>query len=309
MYVCNYSMYGAGFDHPGFDLCRPQGPHRPQLRLRDRYPLAAQDRVIEVGEVPKYLAITPNGRTMLVGNWCSWDISVVDLQQGRGGPAHRGRCRTARHRLQPQRQTAYVTLVGEDRILVIDMKTFRVKRDIVGIGERPRHLVMSADGRYLYITVAGPGLSHARSTVRSSSTTRASAAIVARSKPLVEPRTTVMSDDGRSLYVVDYYPGTIVKLGHARPAAAAEHVRLGHHPIGVTYDNADRQALGIRVRQARSGCSRTASANTPGGGPGSGQVGVGVDGLPVAARPRPRSEGGCRSCRRCCPCCRCADPS
>ncbi len=236
IYVSNYSMYGAGFRNPGFDLCVP----RDRIDRSFVYEIGTRSlrktRIIEVGEVPKYLAITPNGRTMLVGNWCSWDISVVDLRKGReirrieAGVAPRGIA------FSPNGRTAYVTLVGEDRILVIDMKTYQVKRDIVGIGERPRHLVMSANGRFLYITSQGQEKPRKVDGQIVKYDTR-KRRIVATSEPLAEPRTTVLSDDGRSLYVVDYYPGTIVKLA-TRDLRQLQSSYLGHHPIGVTYDNA-----------------------------------------------------------------------
>jgi YVTN family beta-propeller protein len=187
-----------------------------------------------VGEVPKYLAISPNGRTLLVGNWCSWDISVVDLRQRRevaripAGVAPRGIA------FSPNGRTAYVTLVGEDRVLVIDMRSRRVERDIRGVGERPRHLVMSPGGRFLYITSEGKDKPHREDGSIIKYDTRRQQ-VVARSKPLVEPRTTVISDDGRALYVVDYYPGTIVKLA-TDDLSELQDRYLGFHPIGVTYD-------------------------------------------------------------------------
>ena len=40
--------------------------------------------------VPKYVAVTPDNRYVLVTNWCSFDLSVIDratLQGGAAGPA------------------------------------------------------------------------------------------------------------------------------------------------------------------------------------------------------------------------------
>jgi len=234
MYVSNYSMYGPGFANQGFDLCTPRDRiDRSFVYEIDIKSLRKTD-VIRVGKVPKHMAVTPNGRYLLVGNWCSWDISVVDLRKGKevrrieAGVAPRGMA------FSPNGRTAYVTLVGEDRILVIDMKTFKVKRDIAGIGKRPRHLIMSPDGRFLYITVQGADKKK-RADGRILKYDTRKRKVVARSKPLVEPRTTVMSRDGLSLYVVDYHPGKIVKL-RAGNLKVIEDKWLGYHPIGVTYD-------------------------------------------------------------------------
>ncbi len=235
LYVSNYSMYGNGFEHPGFDLCTARDRiDRSFVYAIDTRTLRKTD-VIQVGEVPKYLAITPDGRTMLVGNWCSWDISVVDLRRGRevaripAGVAPRGIA------FSPNGRRAYVTLVGEDRILIIDMRRRAVIGDIDGIGERPRHLVMSPNGRYLYVTSEGKDKPRRVDGVIHKIATR-SGRIVASSPALTEPRTTVMSDDGRALYVVDYYPGIIVKLA-TKDLSVIQERYLGYHPVGATYDN------------------------------------------------------------------------
>ncbi|MEA2027310.1 MAG: YncE family protein [Chloroflexota bacterium] len=236
MYVSNYSMYGPGFRDQGFDLCKASDKIDRSFVYQISTRTLRKTDAIEVGEVPKYLAVTPNGRYLLVSNWCSWDISVVDLKKGKetrridAGVAPRGIA------FSPNSKTAYVTLVGEDKILVIDMRTFKVKREISGIGERPRHLVMSPGGRYLYITVQGEDKKRAvDGRILKYDTHKRK--IVARSEWLTEPRTTVMSDDGKSIYVVDYYPGTLVKL-RASDLKELQTKYLGFHPIGVTYDDA-----------------------------------------------------------------------
>ena len=234
IYVSNYSMYGPGFKHPGYDLCRADERIDPSFVYEIGTRSLRKTAAIQVGEVPKYLAITPNGRTMLVGNWCSWDISVVDLRKGRevgripAGVAPRGIA------FSPNGRRAYVTLVGEDRILVIDMRSRSVVGDIRGVGERPRHLVMSPGGRYLYVTSEGKDKPRREDGAIYKFDLRRQR-VVATSEPLVEPRTTVISDDGRALYVVDYYPGTIVKLA-TDDLSELQDRYLGFHPIGVTYD-------------------------------------------------------------------------
>jgi len=34
--------------------------------------------VAEVGMVPKYVAVTPNDKYVVVTNWCSWTVSIVN---------------------------------------------------------------------------------------------------------------------------------------------------------------------------------------------------------------------------------------
>lgn len=235
VYVSNYSMYGPGFRNPGFDLCTSSDKIDRgfvyEIGTRSLRKLDA----IRVGKVPKFLAVSPDGRHLLVGNWCSWDVSVVDLRKNeevqriKAGVAPRGIA------FSPNSKTAYVTLVGEDSILVIDMRTFKVRRHIRGLGTRPRHLVMSADGRFLYVTSQGADKRRRRDGQLFKYDIR-KRKVVERSRPLIEPRTTVMSDDGKSLYVVDYHSGTLLKLA-TRNLNVIDEVKLGYHPIGVTYDD------------------------------------------------------------------------
>ena len=45
--------------------------------------LAMLGIVIGVGSVPKYVAISPDDRYVLVTNWCTFDLSVIDRAQGK----------------------------------------------------------------------------------------------------------------------------------------------------------------------------------------------------------------------------------
>src|SRR3712207_4851049 len=77
VYVSNYSMYGDGF-REGSDTCSPRDGYPDSYVYRIDTATLRIDQVIEVGAVPKFLAVTPDGATLLVTNWCSYDLSVVD---------------------------------------------------------------------------------------------------------------------------------------------------------------------------------------------------------------------------------------
>ena len=77
LWVSNYSMYGPGFDAPGGDTCSPrQDLDHSYLYRIDTTSLEIAD-VVEVGSVPKFVDVTPDGRYVLVTNWCTWDLSIV----------------------------------------------------------------------------------------------------------------------------------------------------------------------------------------------------------------------------------------
>jgi YVTN family beta-propeller protein len=96
-----------------------------------------------------------------------------------------------------------------------------------GVGSGPRHLVLSPDGRWLYATLNGAGL-----TAKIDLTTRT---VVARVSTGVNPRSMAISADGRALYVVNYGSDTVSKL-RSSDMSLIQTIGTLHHPIGVTYD-------------------------------------------------------------------------
>ena len=83
-------MYGAGFGPEGLDSCTPASGTDPSFVYRIDMRTKAIDQVIPVGAVPKYVAVTPDDKTVLVTNWCSWDLSVIDVATHRV-TSHRSR--------------------------------------------------------------------------------------------------------------------------------------------------------------------------------------------------------------------------
>ena len=83
MYVSQYSMYGPGFAHPGLGHGLGERRHRPLVRVRDQHEHLRKTRVFRVGPVPKAVAVSPDGKWLLAGNWTHRDVSLVNLQLGR----------------------------------------------------------------------------------------------------------------------------------------------------------------------------------------------------------------------------------
>ena len=227
VYVSNYSMYGPGYGPEGSDSCSPASGYDDSLVYRIDVARLRIDQVIPVGAVPKYLTVTPDGRQLLVSNWCSYSVSVVDLRSGREsaripvGAYPRGLA------VDPSSRTAYVAVMGGGSIAVLDLRRRAVVRTIGGIGSGPRHLVLSPDGRKLWVTLNGSArvlrLGLPSGAVEGSVATGAA------------PRTMAAAPDGRSLYVVNYESDTVSKV-RASDLAVLQTVGTDHHPIGVTVD-------------------------------------------------------------------------
>ena len=226
-YVSNYSMYGEGFLPEGADACTSgKGISNSYLYDIDTATFEIE-RVIEVGAVPKYVAVTPDGSTILVSNWCSMDVTVIDAASGKvtasiptGGKHPRGIATS------PDGKTAYVTVMGSDRTVAIDLASQEV-RELVDTGDKPRHVVTSPDGTYLYITNSGAD------TV--SKVEAATGTVVAEAKTSADPRSTAISPDGEALYVVEYGAAQVSKITTA-DMTVVDSEGVDAHPIGVTYE-------------------------------------------------------------------------
>ena len=235
VYVSNYSMYGKDFGPEGSDVCTPESAARDGVSPSYVYRVDVRslriDAVYPVGLVPKFLTVTPDGRYLLVSNWCSYRLSVVRLATGREvaevpvGPYPRGIAVTR------DSKTAYVGVMGSSQVAVVDLRHLRVDHRL-WVGNGPRHLVLDPRGRFLYVTLNGEG-----SVVK---VNRRSGHIVDRVYTGRDPRTMAMAPDGRTLYVVNYLSDT-VSVVRTDDMAVLQTIPTGEepvpsHPIGVTYD-------------------------------------------------------------------------
>lgn len=225
VYVSNYSMYGPALTRPGHDVCSPADGYDPSFVYRIRVATRHIDQVIRVGSVPKFLAVTPDDRYLLVSDWCSYALSVVNVRTGREirriplGPYPRGIA------VDPRSRTAYVAIMGGTEIARVNLRTFAVS-SIRDVGTSPRHLVMSPTGRYLYATLNADG------TVAKIDTR--TGRVTARAATGSEPRTMAIAPDGRSLYVVNYGSSTVSKV-RTSDMRIIQTVRTNAYPIGITY--------------------------------------------------------------------------
>ncbi len=226
MYVSQYSMYGDGFYHEGSDVCSPASGVDDSYVYRVALDGLRIDRVIKVGAVPKFLAVTPDGRSLLVSNWCSYTLSVVDLRKNRQvrsiyiGPYPRGIA------VDPASRYAYVAVMGSSDIARVDLANYKITW-IRGVGAGPRHLCISGDGRYLYATLNADGVV-VKIDVRARK-------VVDRVTTGSQPRSMAIAPDGASLYVVNYRSGTMSKV-RTRDMKVIQVVTTNGLPIGVTYD-------------------------------------------------------------------------
>ena len=231
MYVSQYSMYGPGFSRPGDDDQGPEAGADPSFLYRIPTDTLEIDQVIKVGSVPKYVAVTPDGRYVLVTNWVSYTLSIIDAAESREIKT----IKLGRHlrgiAVNSTSTTAYVTIMGGSDIAKVNLADFSVSW-IKGVGSAPRHVVISPDDRFLYATLNGSG--------QVIKIDLATDKVIARVTTGSQPRSMAISEDGRSLYVVNYESDSVSKV-RAEDMTEMQELKVGHHPIGITYVNASRE--------------------------------------------------------------------
>jgi YVTN family beta-propeller protein len=230
-WVSNYQMYGRGFNNPGSDRCSAsQGSDRSFL-YRINTKSFQIEKVIKVGAVPKYVATTPDHRLILVSNWCSWDLSVVDTQKNQ----EIERIKLGRYPrgivVDSDAKNAYVAVMGSSNIARVNLQDYSVKW-LRNIGRSPRHLNIDPSGKYLYASLNGEG--------RIAKIALPKGQVTDKVLTGNAPRSMVLSDDGQLLYVVNYNDNTVSKV-RTSDMKVLQKVKVAANPIGITYDPQTRQ--------------------------------------------------------------------
>ena len=227
-YVTNYSMYGDNFGPEGSDDCRGPGGLSPSYVYRVSVKKLAITGVAQVGMVPKFVAVTPDNKYILVTNWCSFDLSVIDratFKEVRRIPLGTDPRGIA---VNKSSSVAYIAVMGSSDIARLDLNTFALTwfRDV---GLSPRQVVLSPGGQYLYATLNGDSR-----VIKIDTNT---GTVVARVATGTQPRSMAISPDGTALYVVNYESNSVTKL-RASDMSIVQTIGVPSHPIGITYEPA-----------------------------------------------------------------------
>lgn len=229
-YVSNYSMYGGGFTQ-GSDSCTSDSGISDSFAYRIDMESFAIDRVIAVGAVPKFVAISPDDERLIVSNWCSGSVSIIDT----GTATELKRLPVGLHPrglvVTPDSHTAYVAVMGGTSLARIDLASYETD-SIDNVGDGPRHLSLDPGGRYVYATLNRDG--------RVVKVDLESGDVVDRVDIGSQPRSMAIADDGRSLYIVNYVSDTVAKV-RTRDIEVLQTVNVDDKPIGITYDAPTRR--------------------------------------------------------------------
>jgi len=228
-WVSNYNMSGGEdteFNKPGCDNCHGTGVYDSSFVYKINTSSLLIDAIVKVGAVPKYLASTPDDKYVLVTNWSSSDLSVIDTEKAKEVKRIRLGTYPRGIEVDSAGNKAYVAIMGSSKIAVIDLKTFE-KTWIRDVGRSPRHLCMSPKNDFLYVSLNGDGI-----VGKIDLNTHE----VAKIKTGSLPRSMVLSGDGKFLYVVNYGSDKLTKV-RTLDMQVVDNIKTNDKPIGITYDN------------------------------------------------------------------------
>lgn len=221
LWVSNYAMEGKDFNKTGCDSCIGKA-YDTGFLYKINCTTGKIENVVAVGSVPKHLVISSNDSLLLVSNWVSSDVSIIDLAQEKEikrihvGPHPRGIA------LREDVRKAYVAIMGSSKIAVLDLEKDTVSY-IQHIGKAPRSLILGNNDSTLYVSLNSENkvkkLQLLSGKIQSCSTAAG-------------PRSMTLSPDGESLYVVNYFDDQFTKIRTDAMKIAAV-VPTAPKPIGI----------------------------------------------------------------------------
>ena len=224
LWISNYQMIGAEFTNPGCDDCIGK-TYDPSFLYKINTQNYQIENAVEVGSVPKFLAISPDQKILITSNWVSSDVSIVDLEKEieikkiHVGPHPRGIAITK------DSEFAFVTVMSSTKIAVINLKTFELNY-IEEVGGSPRSVVLADNDSTIYISLntSNEVLKYNRFTQERTTCSTPKG-----------PRSMVLSPDEKYLYVVNYFDNKFTKIATESMKIEAI-VPTKNHPIGICGD-------------------------------------------------------------------------
>lgn len=221
LWVSNYNMTGGEFTNPGCDDCIGKD-YDPGFLYKINTENQLIESVVKVGAVPKFLALAPNEKMLLVSNWVSSDISVVNLEAEKEikritvGPHPRGIA------VSNDNKTAFVTLMGSTKLAEVNLETFDVSY-IPNLGKSPRSVLLAAHDSVLFVSF------NSSNTILKYNRFSTEATYC---KTLAGPRSMTLTPDENYLYVVNYFDDAFTKIKTSNMTVEAE-IKTASKPIGI----------------------------------------------------------------------------
>lgn len=245
-WILQSHIQGPGFGKPAGNDCLTN-PNIYDKSYLFRFNLKTRqiEQALQVGSYPKSILASADGTRILVSNWCSGDIYIIDAIAGKlihkvaVGGYPRGMA------INHSGSTAYITRVGAPGLIEIDLASGKsalipVSTRNAKVSEVPtahdfRYLAMDPYDRYIYGSNTAEG-SVWRFDIQAKKFT--GQAVIGHA-----PRKLVISVDGHFLYVLNYLSNTLVKV-NTRTMEVVQEISTPSAPSDLAFDP-DRNRLWV----------------------------------------------------------------
>jgi YVTN family beta-propeller protein len=179
---------------------------------------------IPSGEGPYSMAITPNGKSLLVVNESSEDMSVIDIPSKRNVATIPLGIETATVAVTPDGTTAWVTDQRADQAIAIDLRTNTASTPFP-VGGEPWGVAFTPDGKTAYVT------NDNADTV--SVLDVASRQVVGTIPVGEDPINVVFAPDGKTAFVNNYDSDSVSVIDTATRQVVGGPIPTGEEPWGL----------------------------------------------------------------------------
>ena len=230
-WITNYSMLGRGFPKPGTDSCRKKDRYDEGFVYVLNTETFKIEHVVAVGSVPKALSASPDNKWVFVANWCSWDLSIIDVAKKKEVKRIQMGTYPRDSVFDMTTNSLYISAMGGRRIGILNMATYKMEW-IRHVGSGPRHISLDPDRKFMYVS-----LKWGHQIIKIDLKTRK---VVRRTSTGWRPSSMEITPDGKYLYVVNYLSHTVSKIRSSDLKVMAT-AKTKVRPIGLAYDPVQRQ--------------------------------------------------------------------
>lgn len=193
--------------------------------------------LIKTGKTPKVIAKTADQNNLLVSNWSSNTISLLKLNDtlapyGKKIASFNMPSTPRGIAIDDKNNRSYITIMGGNKIIVINNKTWKVERSFI-VPANPRHILAGNDSR-LFVSF--------NASAKIACIDARTGEILFIAKTGLQPRTIVLSENQKFLFVT-CYGGNSVDIFKITSRAFTRIYTLSctGKPVGIAiYENEDK---------------------------------------------------------------------
>ncbi len=212
-----------------------------EIRLAPRQ--KTRDDTLENAGFVGGLSLSPDGRTLYAALVYGKAVVAADLESGQV-LARAELPAEAYGVLAAAGGTVYVSVWGGARVMVLEPLTLRVLGE-VAVGEHPNAMVVSKDGRRLFVACANTNAVWAIDLTTPRVVEKIGVALSPNAPPGSTPNALALSPDGATLLVANADNNTVAVVDVSRPAESRflGFVPTGWYPTGVAFEQSGKGLL------------------------------------------------------------------